>query len=148
MTEGRCAVHSNVATGTCARCGTFICVACPPAGYCQPCAQHFSPEAHRVARAQRWAGQATFLTSFGTVVLVLSVALLGADLRATSFPLALLLLGLACLLAAPALALGALWSRRGTKTPDIVGRAVLVIGMGGVALLFALIIALGVSGFD
>lgn len=147
MTDGRCAVHSSVATGTCARCGTFICVACPPAS-CQPCAKLLSPEARRVARAQRWAGQATFLTSFGTVTVVLSVALLGAGQRATPFPLALLLLGLACLLAAPALAVGALWARRGTKAPGIVGRAVLVIGMGGVALLFALVIALGVSGFD
>lgn len=148
MTDGRCAVHSSVATGTCARCGTFICVACPPGGHCQPCAELLSPEARRVARAQRRAGQATFLTSFGTVTLVLSVALLGAGPRATPFPLALLLLGLACLLAAPALALGALWARRGTNAPEVVGRAVLVIGMGAVALLFALVLALGVSGFD
>jgi hypothetical protein len=103
----------------------------------------------KIERAQRWARHALFLTSFGTVTLVSAVALLLADMHPSSFgPFVLLLLGSSTLLAAAPLGVFALLARRGTKAPEVVGRAALAIGMGGVALLFALVLALGLSGFS
>lgn len=109
--------------------------------------QPLAPGATQAERAQRWARQATFVSSFGAVVFLLALALLLAEMHPASItPFALLLLGLSSLLAAPVLAAAALFARRGTDAPEIVVRSAVAMLLGALALMFALVVALWVSG--
>lgn len=127
----------------------FVCESCSRTDRCAPCEELRAPEARQVARAQRLARQTTFVTSLGTVCASLGVGLLLAELHPTSFvPFASLLLGLAALLVAPLLGTAALIARRGTSAPHVLGPAMWGLCMGFAALLFALVLAAGVSGFD
>lgn len=107
------------------------------------------PQTRHAELAQRLARHAMRMTIVGMVTAGLGLILLLAEMHPTSIaPFLLLLFGLSTLLVAPMLGAVALMVRGATKTPGVVGGAVLALCVGAAAFLLSLLVAFGLSGFE
>lgn len=127
MEQAVCTEHQSPATGTCARCGAFLCPKCTWKTFCADCYRRGIPEEARVFRAQGIAQAScwTFLVSLFVLFITRGAGIVIAPL---------------IWLGGIGVGVVALWVRRGA--PGVITPALIGIALNATAMAVVLAIAL------